>query len=234
MRICKIIYNSSNTFEQTFKINDIIMKLKTIVMSLAVVAMLFASCEDTKKKEAEAQAQAEQMRMEREKDSLMKIEEDNKMKMADMEANSIAAKAMANEKYSTLVSALVAADLADTFKAQGDYTVFAPTNDAFSKVPKATMDNLMKPENKEMLQNLLKYHVVQGKMTSADVLAKIKAANNKLDVTTLNGQVLTLSEKGGKVMVKDASGNTSTIVDADMDASNGEIHGLDKVLMPKM
>jgi uncharacterized surface protein with fasciclin (FAS1) repeats len=210
------------------------MKLKTIVMSFAVVAMLFASCEDTKKKEAEEQAKAEQMRMEREKDSLMKVEADNQAKMAEMEANSIAAKAMANADLSTLVSALQAADLAQTLKSEGEYTVFAPTNEAFNKVPKATMDNLMKPENKEQLQGLLKYHVLQGKMTAADVLAKIKEANNKLDVTTLNGEVLTLSEKGGKVMIKDAKGNMATVTSADMDASNGVVHVIDKVLMPKM
>lgn len=203
-------------------------------MSLAVVTMLFASCEDSKKKEAEAQAQAEQMRMEREKDSLMKVEADNQARMAEMEANSIAAKAMGNSDLSTLVSALQAADLAQTLKSKGEYTVFAPTNEAFNKVPKATLDNLMKPENKEQLQGLLKYHVLQGKMNAADVLAKIKEANNKLDVTTLNGEVLTLSEKGGKVMIKDAKGNMATVTSADMDASNGVVHVVDKVLMPKM
>lgn len=210
------------------------MKLKTIVMSLAVVAMLFASCEDTKKKEAEEQAKAEQMRMEREKDSLMKVEADNQAMMAQMEANSIAAKAMGNAELSTLVSALQAADMAQTLKGEGDYTVFAPTNDAFSKVPKATLENLMKPENKEQLQKLLQYHVLQGKMNAADVMGKIKDAGGKLDVTTMNGEVLTLSEKNGKVMIKDAKGNSATVTSADMDASNGVVHTIDKVLMPKM
>jgi len=203
-------------------------------MSMAVVAMLFASCDDSKKKDAEAQAQAEEMRMQRESDSLMKMEEDNNMRMADMEANSIAAKAMGNSDLSTLVSALQAADLADTFKGEGEYTVFAPTNEAFGKVPKANLDNLMKPENKEQLQTVLKYHVLQGKMNATDVLAKIKDANNKLDVTTLNGEVLTLSEKDGKVMIKDVKGNTATVISADVDASNGVVHVIDKVLMPKM
>ncbi|MBT0608871.1 fasciclin domain-containing protein [Aequorivita echinoideorum] len=202
-------------------------------MSMAVVAMLFASCEDSKKKEAEAQAQAEEMRMQREQDSMMRLEEENKMKMADMEANSIAAKAMNNEKYSTLVAALQAAELADTFKGEGEYTVFAPTNEAFSKVPKATLDNLMKPENKAQLQALLKYHVVAGKWNAADVQNKIKENNNNYEVTTLDNQTLTLSEKDGKVMIKDATGSMSTVVDANMDASNGVIHGIDKVLMPK-
>lgn len=210
------------------------MKLKTIVMSLAVVAMLFASCEDTKKKEAEEQAKAEQMRMEREKDSLMKVEEMNQTKMAEMEANSIAAKAMGNADLSTLVSALQAADMAQTLKGEGNYTVFAPTNEAFNKVPKATLENLMKPENKAELQKLLQYHVLQGKMNAADVVSKIKAANNKLEVATMNGETLTLSEKDGKVMIKDAKGNTATVTSADMDASNGVVHVVDKVLMPKM
>jgi uncharacterized surface protein with fasciclin (FAS1) repeats len=210
------------------------MKLKTIVMSLAVMTMLFASCEDTKKKEAEEQAKAEQMRMEREKDSLMKVEADNQAMMAQMEANSIAAKAMGNAELSTLVSALQAADMAQTLKGEGDYTVFAPTNDAFSKVPKATLENLMKPENKSQLQKLLQYHVLQGKMNAADVMAKIKDAGGKLDVTTMNGEVLTLSEKNGKVMIKDAKGNSATVTSADMDASNGVVHTIDKVLMPKM
>ncbi len=210
------------------------MKLKTIVMSLAVVAFLFTSCDDGKKKEAEAQAQANEMRMQRESDSLMRLEEDNKMKSADMAANSIAGKAMANADLSTLVGALQAADLATVLQGEGEYTVFAPTNEAFNKVPKATLDNLMKPENKEQLQKLLKYHVLQGNMMSGDVLAKVKEAGGKLDVTTLNGEVLTLSEKAGKLMIKDAKGNTATVTGADMAASNGVVHTIDKVLMPKM
>ncbi|HPE83914.1 MAG TPA: fasciclin domain-containing protein [Aequorivita sp.] len=210
------------------------MKLKTIVMSMAVVSLLFASCNDSKKKEAEEQAKAEQMRMEREKDSLLKVEADNQARMAEMEANSIVAKAMGNADLSTLVSALQAADMAQTLKAEGDYTVFAPTNDAFSKVPKATLENLMKPESKAQLQKLLQYHVLQGKMNTVAVMAKIKEAGGKLDVTTMNGEVLTLSEKNGKVMIKDAKGNTATVTSADMETSNGVVHTIDKVLMPKM
>ncbi|MCB0453033.1 MAG: fasciclin domain-containing protein [Aequorivita sp.] len=203
-------------------------------MSMAVVSLLFASCNDSKKKEAEEQAKAEQMRMEREKDSLLKVEADNQARMAEMEANSIVAKAMGNADLSTLVSALQAADMAQTLKAEGDYTVFAPTNDAFSKVPKATLENLMKPESKAQLQKLLQYHVLQGKMNTVAVMAKIKEAGGKLDVTTMNGEVLTLSEKNGKVMIKDAKGNTATVTSADMEASNGVVHTIDKVLMPKM
>lgn len=206
------------------------MKLRTIVMSMAVVAMLFASCDDNKKKDAEAKA-AEEMRMQQEQDSMMRMEEEANMNKADFDKNTIAAIAMGNDQFSTLVSAIIAADLADTFKGEGEYTVFAPTNEAFSKVPKATMDMLMKPENKAKLQEVLKYHVVQGEWNAAAVMAKIKEANNNYEVTTMDGQKLMLSEKNGKVMVKDAKGNVATVVMADVDASNGVIHAVDKVLM---
>lgn len=208
------------------------MNFKTVVLSLAVVGMLFTSCDDTKKKEAEAAAQ-EQMRLDEENEAKMKMEEEAAMKQAEFDQNTIAAKAMANEKYSTLVTALKSAELAETFMGEGEYTVFAPTNEAFSKVPKATLDNLMMAENKAQLQNLLKYHVVAGEYNAEAVMKAIADNNNKFTVTTLQGENLTLSVKDGKVMVTDAKGNTATVADADMDASNGMIHGIDKVLMPK-
>ncbi|WP_310993649.1 fasciclin domain-containing protein [Aequorivita marina] len=209
------------------------MKYRTLVLSMAVIAMLFASCSDSKKKETEAQTEAAAMRMQRERDSLLKIEEEHRMKKANMEANSIAAKAMDNSDLSTLVGALQAADLTKTLKIEGEYTVFAPTNIAFEKLPKSNLDNLMKPENKKQLQNLLKYHVLQGNMNVSEVLVKIKDAGGKLDVTTLNGEILTLTEKNGKVIVKDGLGNSATVTKANMGASNGVIHTIDKVLMPK-
>ncbi|WP_068593074.1 fasciclin domain-containing protein [Cochleicola gelatinilyticus] len=205
------------------------MKIKSIVLSLAVVGMLFVSCDDTKKKEAEAKAEAERMEMEASK----KMEEEKNMAKMEFDKNTIAAKAMGNPKYSTLVAALKEAGLAETFMKEGEYTVFAPTNDAFAAVPKASMDMLMKPENKAKLQNILKYHVVAGEWNAADVMKAIEDNDNKYTVTTLQGENLTLSVKDGKVMIKDAKGNMSTVADADMDASNGIIHGVDKVLMPK-
>ncbi len=207
------------------------MRLKAILTTAVLASLLFAGCNDSKKKEAEAQAQAEE-RMLRERDSLAQIEEENTRRMADMENNSISARAMANNDLSTLAGAIQSAELDSTLRAEGEYTVFAPTNEAFNKVPKSTLDNLMKPENNEQLQNLLKYHVVQGKMTAADLMAKIKDAGGKLDLTTLNGEVLTLSEKDGKIMIKDSKGNTAAVTNADEDASNGVIHVVDKVLMP--
>ena len=210
------------------------MKLKTIVFSMAVVAIVSTSCEDTKKKEAEEQAIAEQLRMEREKDSLIKVEEIYQAKMAEIEASSIAAKTTGNADLSTFNSVLQGSDMSQTLRTEGDYTVFAPSNDAFNKVQKSTMENWTNPENKEQLQKVLQYHVLEGKMTAADVLAKIKEANNKMEVTTLNGDVLTLTEKNGNITVTDSKGTTATVTGADMHASNGVVHIVDKMLMPKM
>ncbi len=205
---------------------------KTILMSLSLAGLLFVSCNDDKKKEAEAKAEAEKMEME----AKMQAEEEAKMaetaKM-EFEKNTIASIAMGNENFSTLVTALKSADLAQTFMEEGEYTVFAPTNDAFAKVPAATMTSLLKPENKASLQNLLKYHVVSGEWKAADVIKAINDNNNKYTVTTLQGENLVLSLKGDKVMVKDAKGGTATVVMADVDASNGVIHAIDKVVMPK-
>lgn len=210
------------------------MKLKTIVFSMAVIAMIFISCEDTKKKEAEEQAKAEELRMEREKDSLIKVEEIYQAKMAEIEASSIAARTTGNADLSSFSSVLQGSDMSQTLRTEGDYTVFAPSNDAFNKVQKSTMENWTNPENKEQLQKVLQYHVLEGKMTAADVLAKIKEANNKMEVTTLNGDVLSLTEKNGNITVTDSKGVTATVTSADMDASNGVVHIIDKVLMPKM
>lgn len=205
---------------------------KTILMSLSLAGLLLVSCNDDKKKEAEAKAEAEKMEME----AKMQAEEEAKMaetaKM-EFEKNTIASIAMGNENFSTLVTALKSADLAQTFMEEGEYTVFAPTNDAFAKVPAATMTSLLKPENKASLQNLLKYHVVSGEWKAADVIKAINDNNNKYTVTTLQGENLVLSLKGDKVMVKDAKGGTATVVMADVDASNGVIHAIDKVVMPK-
>ena len=116
---------------------------------------------------------------------------------------------------------------------EGEYTVFAPTNDAFAAVPAASMDMLMNDDNKAKLQNLLKYHVVSGEWKADAVIKAINDNNNAYNVTTLAGENLVLSLKDGKVMVKDGKGKMATVVMADVDASNGVIHAIDKVVMPK-
>lgn len=205
------------------------MKFKSIIMSLAVATMLFTACNDGKKKEAEAKAEAEKMEMEAKK----KAEEEAMMAKKEFEENTIASKAMNNQDLSTLVSALKQAGLAQTFMEEGEYTVFAPTNTAFEAVPKQALDNLMKDENKSQLQGVLKYHVVSGEWSGDSLMKAIKDNNNKYRVTTLQGENIILSLKDDKIMIKDAKGNTATVVSANVDASNGIVHVVDKVLMPK-
>jgi uncharacterized surface protein with fasciclin (FAS1) repeats len=208
------------------------MKLKTVLLSVAVAGILFISCDDSKKKEAEAEAaKVEQMKLD--EAAKMKADEEAAVAKMTMEKNSITSIAAGNANFTTLVSALTAAELATTFKSEGEYTVFAPTNDAFAKVPKATLDNLMKPENKTALQNLLKYHVVSGEWQAADLTKAIADNKNKYNVTTMQGENLVFSVTNGKIMIKDAKGGTSTVTIPDVDASNGVIHAVDKVLMHK-
>ncbi len=208
------------------------MKLTKIVLSLAVIGLLFASCDDSKKKEAEAEAAAKAEQLKMEEASAMNEEEEARMR-SEFEENTIAAIAMRNQDFSTLASAVQSANLAGTLSSEGPFTVFAPTNDAFNKVPKATLENLMKDENIEDLSSLLTYHVVSGEWSAADLVKAIQENNNNYEVTTVQGEKLTLSIKDDKVMIKDAKGGTSTVVTADVKASNGVIHSIDKVIMPK-
>ena len=140
--------------------------------------------------------------------------------------------AAGNENFSTLVAAVKAADLVGTLNSEGPFTVFAPTNEAFAKLPEGTVENLLKPENKALLSSVLTYHVVAGKFMAADVLKAIADNNGKFVITTVNGEELTAYTKKGKVMLKDAKGNTSTIILTDVEASNGIIHAIDSVVMP--
>lgn len=140
--------------------------------------------------------------------------------------------AASNEDFSTLVAAVKAADLVETLNSDGPFTVFAPTNAAFAKLPEGTVDNLLKPENKGVLTSILTYHVVKGKFMAADVLKAIKDNQNKFKIETVNGEILEASFQDGKVMLKDKQGNTSMIVLTDVAASNGVIHAIDSVVMP--
>lgn len=140
--------------------------------------------------------------------------------------------AASNENFSTLVAAVKAADLVETLNSEGPFTVFAPTNDAFGKLPAGTVETLLKEENKGTLTAILTYHVVAGKFEAAAVLDAIKKNNGSFTIKTVNGENLTASVKDGKVMLKDAKGNYSTVILTDVGASNGVIHAIDTVVMP--
>ncbi len=151
--------------------------------------------------------------------------------VAVMEPN-IVEVASGNENFSTLVAAVTAADLATTLSGDGPFTVFAPTNDAFAKLPAGTVETLLKPENVEKLKSILTYHVISGKFDAATVIDAIKTNNNKYTVTTVQGAKIDLSLDGDKVILTDATGAKSTVTMADVAASNGVIHAIDTVVMP--
>ena len=144
----------------------------------------------------------------------------------------IVALAQSNPQVSTLVSAVTAAGLGETLSGAGPFTVFAPTNDAFAKVDKATLDGLMKPESKDKLAALLKYHVVSGNVKSGDLAKMITDGNGTATVKTLNGASLKATMDGEKIVLTDAKGGKSTVTGPDMVASNGTIHAVDTVVMP--
>ena len=151
----------------------------------------------------------------------------------DSDPQTIVGVAAGNENFSTLVAAVKAADLVGVLNGDGPFTVFAPTNAAFGNLPEGTVASLLKPENKETLTAVLTYHVVAGKFMAADVVAAIKENNGTFTIPTVQGGKLIASMKNGKVILTDVAGNTSTIVITDVEATNGVIHAIDSVVMPK-
>lgn len=141
--------------------------------------------------------------------------------------------AVGNEDFSTLVAALKAADLVGALQGDGPFTVFAPNNDAFAKIDADTLNSLLKPENKEALTNILTYHVVSGKLDAAAVVAALKKNKGMVTLKALNNQELTVQQKDGKIWLKDQNGNYSEIIMTDVMGSNGVIHVIDSVVMPK-
>lgn len=134
--------------------------------------------------------------------------------------------------HTTLVAAVKAAGLVGTLSGPGPFTVFAPTNDAFAKLPAGTVDTLLKPANLTTLQSVLTYHVVPGRVTATELLAKIKAGGGRARLTTVQGGQLTASVMGGRVMLTDAKGGMAHVTQADVMQSNGVIHVTDAVSLP--
>lgn len=142
--------------------------------------------------------------------------------------------AVNSNDHTTLVAAVKAADLVETLSGKGPFTVFAPTNAAFDALPDGTVESLLKPENKKRLQGVLTYHVLAGKFDSKAVANAIKKGGGKVTMKTVAGGELTFSMKGDALMVMDAGGNSAKVTIADVYQSNGVIHVIDKVLLPKM
>jgi uncharacterized surface protein with fasciclin (FAS1) repeats len=140
--------------------------------------------------------------------------------------------AVNSKDHTTLVAAVKAAGLVETLSGPGPFTVFAPTNAAFAKLPQGTVDTLLLPENKAKLTSVLTYHVVPGRITAADIAANAKAHMGKASYTTVQGGSLTFQKSGGGWVVMDGKGSTAKITIADVMQSNGVIHVIDTVLMP--
>lgn len=194
------------------------MKIKKFITLLLMVSLITTySCVDSKeKKEAEVETE-------------METQEEEKIE----EVGTIVDVAVSNDNFTTLVAAVKAADLVGTLSSEGPFTVFAPVNAAFDKLPEGTVETLLKSENKEMLTSILTYHVVSGEFNAEAVIGAINDNNGKFEVKTVQGEMLTASLMDGKVILTDAKGNTSTVVMTDVEASNGIIHAIDSVVMPK-
>jgi len=134
--------------------------------------------------------------------------------------------------HTTLVAAVKAAGLVQTLEGPGPFTVFAPTNEAFSKLPAGTVDTLLKPENKEMLTKILTYHVISGRISARDLMKMIKEGHGKAELTTVEGGKLWAMEDGKKIVLKDEKGGMATVTIANVFQSNGVIHVIDTVVMP--
>ena len=148
-------------------------------------------------------------------------------------AQTIVDAAVSNKDFSTLVTALKAADLVGALSGEGPFTVFAPNNAAFAKINNETLNSLLEPENVKALSNILTYHVVSGKLVATDVVAALKKGNGLVELTALNGQVITVVQKDEKIWLKDSKGNYSEISATDVMGSNGVIHVINSVVMPE-
>jgi uncharacterized surface protein with fasciclin (FAS1) repeats len=140
--------------------------------------------------------------------------------------------ASAAHNLTTLVTAVKAADLADTLSGAGPFTVFAPTNMAFKKLPDGTVTTLLEPENKAKLASVLTYHVVPGKLDAKDLMADVNKGGGKAMLKTVQGEELTVTARNGHVMIADASGHMAEVIIADVEQSNGVVHVINRVLLP--
>ncbi|WP_373519379.1 fasciclin domain-containing protein [Pricia sp.] len=203
----------------------------TKILFLTLCAVLaMASCKDQAKLDADKKAAEDKIAMEEAEAEKAKAEAEKK----EMMATSIAGVAAEKAELSTLVSAIKAAGLDKMLSEPGNYTVFAPTNNAFEKLPKnLSIAELAKPENKEVLNDILKYHVVEGNITSDKLVKAIDGANGKYKFNTVGGKELEASLNGDQIVLKDEKGNKTQVVLGNVKASNGIVHVINDVLIAK-
>jgi uncharacterized surface protein with fasciclin (FAS1) repeats len=202
------------------------MKKSTLTWAIGLSALALSACSGSEPAPAETEVV---------KDDAMASDNMASDNMAATDATmdkNIVALAQGDPQVSTLVSAITAAGLGETLSGTGPFTVFAPSNDAFAKLDKATLDGLMMPASKDKLAALLKYHVVAGNVKSGDLAKLITDGKGRATVKTVNGGSLKAGMNGDKIVLTDAKGGKSTVTAADMVASNGTIHLVDTVVMP--
>jgi len=147
-------------------------------------------------------------------------------------SKNIVQNAVNSKDHTTLVAAVKAAGLVDTLMSPGPFTVFAPVNKAFERLPAGTVESLLKPENKATLTSVLTYHVIAGKLSADDLKAKVQAGGGKATLTTVQGETLTVEQDGRRIAIIDAKGDKSFVTIPDVNQSNGVIHVVDTVLLP--
>ena len=198
--------------------------MKNFIVGFAVIATMFTACKENKK-EADGQMQDNNATEQAAAEDAMTTSKDNGQTVADI--------AMENDQFSTLVQAIQAAGLEETLQSDGPFTILAPTNQAFSKLPEGTLTDLLKPENKAKLTSILTYHVVPGEYSAADIKKAIEEGDGEMEINTVEGSKLTASLDGDKVIITDANDGEAMVEQADVKGSNGIIHGINTVLMPK-
>ncbi|MCW5683362.1 MAG: fasciclin domain-containing protein [Pseudolabrys sp.] len=176
-----------------------------------------------------------QMKNDAMKNDMMKSESAKPVTVggAPMYSNkTIVQNAVNSKDHTTLVAAVKAAGLVDTLSGPGPFTVFAPTNEAFKKLPAGTVDTLLKPENKDKLKAVLTYHVVAGRMSAKDLMDAVKKGGGKAMLKTVEGEDLTITQSGNMLTVTDAKGDKAKVTIANVNQSNGVIHVIDTVMLP--
>ncbi|APQ19009.1 fasciclin domain-containing protein [Maribacter hydrothermalis] len=212
------------------------MKLRKIqnLLFVGIAILALSSCKDQAKIDADKKAMEEKVAMEEANVKAEEIKMKEEAKQKELMSTSITAVASNNAELSTLVSAVKAANLDKMLSEPGSYTVFAPSNNAFEKLPKKmSIAELGKPENKELLTQILQYHVVSGVITSDKLVAAVKGANGKYTFTTVGGKDITASLTGDKIILKDEKGNKTEVVLGNVKASNGVVHVINNVLLMK-
>lgn len=203
----------------------------TMMMTAAVALTIGACSKPAEETAANDMAMANEMALP--SDTAMNAAQPVMVGGAEMlPSKTIVENASAAPNLTTLVAAVKAAGLVETLSGAGPFTVFAPTNEAFAKLPAGTVESLVKPAAKADLTKILTYHVVPGKMVAADLAAAIKAGSGKASLTTVQGEKLTATESGGTITLTDAKGGKSIVTQGDVLQANGVVHVIDTVLMP--